>query len=154
MYIKPWHNLSFFFSCYKYNWVENIAIVTPCDEMCVCSAPGGYTWCTKTSQRVEKRLHTCWQASGGFCTGTCKKKKKKEKESNHDSLCCVVFLILYIQIDFLIWYVLWIWMCARSTSESPEAQRDGTLWRGFTPTQNVTLSMLLKHFLMANYNYY
>lgn len=37
---------------------------------------------------------------------------------------------------------------------SPEAQRDGTLWRGFTPTQNVTLSMLLKHFLMANYYYY
>lgn len=63
----------------------------------------------------------------GFAQGRVKKKKKKEKESNHNSLCCVVFLMLYIQIDFLIWYVLWIWMCARSTSESPEAQRDGTL---------------------------
>lgn len=42
-------------------------------------------------------------------------------------LCCVVLLILYIQIYLLIWYVLWIWMCRRSTSKSPEAQRDGTL---------------------------
>jgi len=36
-----------------------------------------------------------------------------------------------------------------STSDSAEAQKDGTLWRGFTPTQNVTLSTLSKHFLMA-----
>lgn len=27
---------------------------------------------------------------------------------NHDSVCCVVILILYIQIYLLIFYVLWI----------------------------------------------
>lgn len=50
---------------------------------------------------------------------------------NHDSVCCVVVLILYIHIDFIDLIMTYGSRCVeKSTSESAEAQRDGTLWRG------------------------
>lgn len=68
-----------------------------------------------------------------------------------DSVSCVVLLILYIQIDFLDFIMTHGSGCVeRSTPDSAESPERWHTVTWFTPTQNVTLSTLSKHFLMAN----
>lgn len=118
-------------------WLEHIAIAMPLDMNFAWWCRRGHAGCMRTPGRRTRAR----RQRKGVRTAKC---------VNHDSggLCCgspfvhtnvFIDLVRSMDLDVSEEHVWWRWC--------PERWHTVT-W--FTPTQNVTLSTLSKHFLMAN----